>query len=355
MAAISRREKFVAISQSFRSRLEEVNCPFVEDVDDSWIMEHIFTPGEQRIRLLQWLFSRFDPHLTELFDSQCIPSDTKIDSRLQRLLYVSSILGLCNPNDVELVRGNTSKSKQIDFIDQLIDMVYISETSEDVSKRAMSSPGLIDESVSLPEQVNHDCNLLETIVRQENMNALFSVKTSLLPPDLTKNMRTSMKELGYGPDQRYELPQTYKLECLSEELAKQLIRSTAHLKELHACPEYDESVVKKVIKTTELVSSELAQLVTGFTFTFENEMRPWCGRSPPILSDIGVSFKRVYTLLQNFMQTLQSFSMIKTSVNSILKSQKDVDIPQEAEMIDRFKECVQILNDLSSSQQEKRY
>jgi len=35
---------------------QRLQCPYTQNVDDSWILELIFTPGEPRIRILQWLF-----------------------------------------------------------------------------------------------------------------------------------------------------------------------------------------------------------------------------------------------------------------------------------------------------------
>ena len=38
--------------------LQDLGCPFTEGVEDWWIIELIFKPGEARIRLLQWLLVR---------------------------------------------------------------------------------------------------------------------------------------------------------------------------------------------------------------------------------------------------------------------------------------------------------
>ena len=56
----------------------------------------------------------------------------------------------------------------------------------------------------------------------------------------------------------------------------------------------------KVGKTLRLVLSELSQLVTGFSYCFENEMRPWCNKPPPSFNQLGPAFKRVHTMLQQF-------------------------------------------------------
>lgn len=57
----------------------------------------------------------------------------------------------------------------------------------------------------------------------------------------------------------------------------------------------------RVSRTLQLVLTELTQLVTNFSYCYENEMCLWCNKSPPILSDLGTAFKRVHNLLQQFV------------------------------------------------------
>ncbi|XP_077988395.1 HAUS augmin-like complex subunit 7 [Glandiceps talaboti] len=320
MAAISRTEKYNRIARTFKDRLQALECPLTEDVDESWIVQLIFAAGEPRIRLLQWLFSRYDVRLADLLDAQFMPSDTKMDSRLQRLLYISSVLGLCRPDDIDLVRGSASKAKQISFMDQLLDLVCTVDATEDPSKRAMSSPGLIDESLSLCEQVDHDYSLVDGIARGEDVSTLFSSGLDLLPLDLMKQMKVSLKERGIPDTEGVPLPDFQSLLQALNEVTSQLERSTSHLEELkhnYAYPEYEEQWSERVSKTMQLALSELSQMVTGFTFTFENEIRQWCNRAPPALTDVGKAFKRVYILLQHFTEMLQNLSSVKTSFHSI--------------------------------------
>ena len=56
----------------------------------------------------------------------------------------------------------------------------------------------------------------------------------------------------------------------------------------------------KINRTLKLVLSELSQLVLGFSYCFENEMRAWCNKRQPQLTDLGSAFKRVHNMLQQF-------------------------------------------------------
>ena len=51
-------EKFISIKLPFH--MQELECPYIQGVDDSWIEELLFKPGEPRIRLLQWLLGRLE-------------------------------------------------------------------------------------------------------------------------------------------------------------------------------------------------------------------------------------------------------------------------------------------------------
>lgn len=66
----------------------------------------------------------------------------------------------------------------------------------------------------------------------------------------------------------------------------------------------EDSKLETICRTVSLVLSELSQLVTGFTYCYENEMSHWCNKSPPNLTQLGPAFKRVHKLLQQFIQVV---------------------------------------------------
>ena len=68
----------------------------------------------------------------------------------------------------------------------------------------------------------------------------------------------------------------------------------------HNFPESNVQNEAKVNQTMRLVLSELSQLVVGFSYCFENEMRPWCNKTAPQLTELGPAVKRVHSLLQQF-------------------------------------------------------
>uniref|UniRef100_K1QCM3 Uncharacterized protein n=1 Tax=Magallana gigas TaxID=29159 RepID=K1QCM3_MAGGI len=67
------------------------------------------------------------------------PCDIRVD---QGLLFVTSMLGLCRYDDVDLIRGVTGGSRQDAFMDKLIDLVCIKDAADDPDNKAMRNPDL---------------------------------------------------------------------------------------------------------------------------------------------------------------------------------------------------------------------
>lgn len=56
--AVSHTVNIDAYNYVHENFLQRLGCPYTEGVDNSWIIEMIYKPGEPRIKLLQWLFSK---------------------------------------------------------------------------------------------------------------------------------------------------------------------------------------------------------------------------------------------------------------------------------------------------------
>ena len=65
--------------------------------------------------------------------------------------------------------------------------------------------------------------------------------------------------------------------------------------------EEENAQLDKSSRTLQIRLSDMSQLIVSFSYCFENEMRHWCNKTPPVLTDLGVAFKRVYNLLQQFV------------------------------------------------------
>ncbi|XP_052081435.1 HAUS augmin-like complex subunit 7 [Mytilus californianus] len=359
-ASFKGNTKSQKLAKSFKDRLDKIGCPYTEGVDDSWITELIFKPGEPRIRLLQWLFSKFDSQLNDLLDPQYASVESKMDSRMQRLLFVGSTLGLCRYDDVDLIRGVTTGSKQAAFMDNLIDLVCIMDTAEDPQNKALRSPGVVSDEMSLYEQFTSDCNYMDTLMNQEKIGAIFNSRLTLLPADLQRQVEAAWADQGHTR----ENPPKVNVQNLidsAENLAKDIQRQKEILEELQKKYEYEEEEIsekERVKKTLQLVLTELTHLVTNFSYLYENEMCLWCNKSPPFLSDLGTAFKRVHNLLQQFVAMLKGFQSIRHSYSNLsqeasmklkrsgMKSQKDTSLASTGQAaLESFQECVSVLDE----------
>ncbi|XP_071816059.1 HAUS augmin-like complex subunit 7 [Apostichopus japonicus] len=318
MAEISTQKKTPSFwGKSFKERLTLLGCPYTDGVDETWISELLFQQGEARIRLLQWLFSRYDVKLSKLLDDQYYGSEARLDSRLQKLLSISSMLGLCHPDDIELIRGSASSGKQAAFWDKLLDIVSITDMSEDPHRKAEQEPGIVSDAMDLQEQFSHDCLFISSLAHQRDLHEAFAPSSqALLPPDLLKVIKRRAAEHEETTGKRATPPSLKELDNILSEMKDNVIKSKEQLDDLKTKYKYESGQshsMETVCQTLKLVLSELAQLITTFINTFEAEMRPWCNRNPPRLTPLGPSAKRVHGLLQEFKQLLEDLQSVRNS------------------------------------------
>lgn len=242
-----------------------------------------------------------------------------MDSRIQRLLFVASTLGLCRYDDVDLIRGVVPASRQSAFMDHLLDLVCIADSAEDPQNKLLQEPGLVSEAMTLEQQTQRDLDYLNTLCCHGNLSAAFPSKVTLLPPDLQRLVEDSWVKKGATKDKPPKLDFQF-IEQSALQLADDIEKRKELLQDLKKHYEYNPSEDTKqetVCRTISLVLSELSQLVTGFTYCYENEMRHWCNKSPPALTQLGPAFKRVHRLLQQFVQVLKSLGAIRGSYTAL--------------------------------------
>ncbi|KAK2148300.1 hypothetical protein LSH36_503g01037 [Paralvinella palmiformis] len=281
--AQSSKDKLKKYAQPLKDKLEALGCPYTEGVDESWVIDLLFKPGEHRIRLLQWLFSKqvsieldlqftsFDSSLENLLDPECVSVDSRMDSRIQRLLYVASSLGLCSKDDADLIRGCGSISKQLAFIEQLLDIVYIKDRSEDPQVRCMSSPGVISKGTSVKEQFYSDCHFMDSLAAQEKL----------------------------------ELPEISKLQEAVDEIGKDLARQEEILAQLRQHMLSHVGTVRSSHKTLSLYLSEKAK-------SLANKME-MCTDDSTLLKDLN----EYITILEDTLVRAE-LSYSKSTTNSII-------------------------------------
>ncbi|KAK7102248.1 HAUS augmin-like complex subunit 7 [Littorina saxatilis] len=351
MAGVSKQQ----LVQSLKTRLNALDCPYVDGADDSWITDLVFRPGEPRIRLLQWLLSKYDLKLAELVDNpQAAASGSKMDSRIQRLLYVCSTIGLCKYDDVDLIRGvetsgSSAVKKQTAFFEQLLDVVIINDAAEDPLSKSLLSPGIICESRALEDQVTADCRYMDAVASSHLPAVMLKPTVDLIPHDIRRLLQKNKTDILPDP------PSVVKLTEMCQGAEKCLAGRLEALKECEEIEtEQSGSHLERASTSLALVLGELSQLVLSFTYCFENEMQPWCDKSMPVLSQLGPAFKRVHHLTTEFSELLQGLHQIHQSHQHLTEGArghaKAVNNTHSAMLVEAsqaaansFLECVDIL------------
>jgi HAUS augmin-like complex subunit 7 len=349
-----------ALARSFVRRLEDLACPYVDNVDDTWIKELLFKPGEPRLRLLQWLFARFDSHIEELVQTQASRPEHLTDSRIQRLTFVASTLGLCRPEDYDLIRGVSSEAKQAAFMDALLDLVCLSQEAEYATPNSHLSLEPTSGFTRLAEQMDRDRRLLNGLANQENVTEIWASSCQLFPPDLMRlchqQFDQTMAQSGIPPQEmsrrRMRPPDSGKLDALVSELSKQAASQQEileQLKQTTSLPGSNKQVTEKVLRALAVSLSTLGQLVSSFCQCYETELQSWTNKSLPHFSGLGPICKRVSCLHQQLIGLLESLSKTKASYESICEktgigsaaSGKDKQTNQES--VKTLKRCVKVL------------
>ncbi|XP_028402664.1 HAUS augmin-like complex subunit 7 isoform X2 [Dendronephthya gigantea] len=325
-----------------------LGCPHVENVEESWMSELLFKPGEPRLRLLQWLLARFDQHLEEILDSHQAVVSSLTDSRVGKLLFCANLLGLCREDDVDLITGASPKSKQLQFYEDITDMLLVVEDLDTIFLQSVSStperittrPGTIVDAVS------DACGYLDLLCRQEDLGELFKEKIHLYPPDIEKQL-----EIDDHDSKRSKIPDTADITSLADQIETELKKQKKLLEKLksESSTEHDPQTVNKVSKTLSLTMSTLTQMIEGFNHCYETEMKQWSGREKPILSELGPVFKRVDILVQKLLQILTSLEKLKMSHLQITHVQtsdmENYTVPLGKLAFNSLQECVGVLDE----------
>ncbi|XP_046857250.1 uncharacterized protein LOC124450650 [Xenia sp. Carnegie-2017] len=308
MAAKNRRVKVI------REKLEALCCPYVENVDESWMSELLFKPGEPRLRLIQWLLSKFDPQLEELLDSHHAVLSNLSDSRVSKLLFCANLLALCRDDDVDLITGKSSKSKQLALYEHLIDLLFIVEDLSHPSVNArLKSEGSYSQPVKTLEIIASDaCAYLDAVCQTETLDEIFKSKIHLFPPDIEKKLVSMTAD---ETDRLIHIPEINELTAQANVIEGELNKQSEILNDLQTkCVIGDDAEsLSNVSRTLSLTMSTLSQTLETFYHCYETEIKQWSIREKPHLSELGIVFKRIFILLDKLLQILSKLELTKMS------------------------------------------
>lgn len=287
------------------SVLKKLRCPFTRDYPDSVILDIIFTPGEQRLRIFQWLLSLFDPKLRDIFSKP-----QRQEALVPKLSTALSWLGLCRPEDHELIKGTTQFSKQIAFLEELTELVLLVTTLEDPFANTNM----------LFDQTEKSCYFVDAWCLREDFSELFAQQVSLFPPDVVKacglttkhntSLNATLSTSGQldRTSHHQPLPSLQQLTKQSELATKQLEAAQeklANLLEMQPPGGINHDALPSQQKSLAMNLSTLSQVMGSFSHVYNEEIRPWTNKEPPVFSGFGPTFKKLHSHMEKITEGLK--------------------------------------------------
>ncbi|XP_039768295.1 HAUS augmin-like complex subunit 7 isoform X2 [Ornithorhynchus anatinus] len=227
-------------------------------------------------------------------------------------------LMLCQPDDLDLIKGTASALKQLAFMDQLLDAIK--------SLDNMTGPEARNSSSSRVENFQDYAKKTEAFLTE-----LFSSPhlQAALDPEINPWPLDIMPLLA---DEKALHKRTFvsakSSENVLEELSKMLKTTTADLEKLKeeccflnreaADPNNDSG--NTVVQTLKVVVSDFHHLVTAFTQIYENELREHCNRPAPEINQSGPLFQSVHQSLTLCHQELKAIAEVSDTSKKIMET-----------------------------------
>ncbi|XP_065068465.1 uncharacterized protein LOC135693815 isoform X2 [Rhopilema esculentum] len=299
--------------------LQEMDCPFIEDDDDSWVLS-FFQPCEARMRLLSWLIEKFDPKFGEILSKQMPSVDHRIESRVQKMLFICNLLGVCRADDLELIKGTASKKKQMIFLENLLELVLTSDKANFVVRKERSNPDFSSTSQNqLPserEMFEKSCRFIDNLVRQEDVTELFASSVTLFPPDLEKGFTEDADKKKY----RSSAPDNSVLEEIKAKLTADIdntMKEYNRVKKKFQCNELTQSELDGYCKKFSLTITMLNQLINNFLHCYESDLRHWCNRPKVKKSGLGPASRTTFEMLASHGELFEQMESLRYSHSAL--------------------------------------
>ncbi|XP_019205629.1 HAUS augmin-like complex subunit 7 isoform X1 [Oreochromis niloticus] len=260
------------IARHVYSSLEAASCPLVEGLylqEADSMLQLLCSPSQHRTDILAWICSSISPNFTS---SKAMSVRSKEPDVLTKdMAVLGQELLLCRASDVDLIRGDASPRRQLQFLEQLLTLV----------------PGGV-------KSAGHAADgelLLKEFFGAESLPHLTQTLSPAFDPwptpikALWKNTKSS-----YKPN-REENRDIVALLQVTQSALEQLQSKCVFLNsEAQSPPAFSPSSLR-------VAASDLQQLMATFSHVYETDLRVYCSRDPPSFSSETEVFQRVQQLL----------------------------------------------------------
>ncbi|CAK8671813.1 HAUS augmin-like complex subunit 7 [Clavelina lepadiformis] len=300
-----------ATATNFLNMFETLQCPYVQDIELSYLSELLLTPSRHRTRILCWLFSSIDPDLENMIDSCNVNqggfmSSHEIDSKIQLLTGIASDLCLCIQDDFDLIRGKATARKQIAFWGNLLS---VAANISDHNKE------------QLYEHDNEICTFSKAVLRTCDISTVLSLSLQLLSCSVQREISVTLKTIKTSKS--ISVIATEDVVNTISKLESQLSRQKDNITKLLKEYSYKDFAADETSKTDKLnrslrvVLNDLCQLQTTFLQTHENFFQPYCDKTPVTFNKFGQTLHKVNCQLKSYLQLIDTLKNIKETNEEI--------------------------------------
>ncbi|XP_065654260.1 uncharacterized protein LOC136080860 [Hydra vulgaris] len=292
--------KFCRIINSIYKRLNELSCPFLENINEHSLPTLLFDSNNLRFELLKWVVCTFDPVFEEFLEA----SNYHTELFQQKLITALSILLHSSTNYAELLSGKASQKNQLKFWDDLIDILYTSHFgysySNSLSNKDLSSKCC--QSFELTETFLHTCKFIDTLIHEHKPKELFSNDVHLFNIEIESQCK------------KQPVPSLTMLIEATEKMKEDLVTKTNELESLVKSlnfKELENHNVENYCFKFDLSLKKLLQMVNLFIYSFESDLEIWCNQPKLELSNIGPSIKSLTGLMRHYCSINDNLSILK--------------------------------------------
>ncbi|XP_075902069.1 HAUS augmin-like complex subunit 7 isoform X2 [Nelusetta ayraudi] len=253
--------------------LQSAPCPLVDGVDlqeAESMLQLLCVPSHHRTDILEWIYNSINAPFCSSKATAVRPNDQDIFYKDMAML--GQELMLCKADDLDLINGNASFHRQLQFLQQLLSVVPACNKS--CGARADAEL------------------LLNELFSAENQHLL----SQMLQPSL-EPWPSHMKTLQKGSKSSSK-PSSED----AADVATLLQQTRSELEQLQSECEFltDEAQSPDVSSSSsslQVAACDLKQLMVTFKHVYETELKVYCNREPPSFSSETEVFQRVHHLL----------------------------------------------------------
>ncbi|XP_040914243.1 HAUS augmin-like complex subunit 7 [Toxotes jaculatrix] len=281
------------LAQNVYAALQAASCPMVDGLylqEADSMLQLLCAPSQHRTDILAWICSSINPNFATS-KAMSVRSEYP-DVLTKEMALLGQELMLCKAGDLDLIRGDASPHRQLQFLEQLLSLLSGSQKS---AGHRMDEEMLLNELYAA-ESLPHLTQML---------------KPTFDPwPAHIKALRKGTKS-SCKPS-RGEDADVAALLQLAESALKQLQSECEFLNNEQQSPGVFSPSSLRV------AAGDLQQLMATFSHVYETDLRAYCSRDSPSFSTETDVFHRVHQLLlacNTELEMLNEVSEASVSMN----------------------------------------